>query len=310
MDFVDGLINIGVPVAVQLALPTKLVGPVGVTVSGIVGGAAAGYLSALYHGEDPTGRVVRGAVGGALVGFGNHVLTQKLGLNLLGKAVPLPKNVKIVNTLGKVLEYAKPRILPATLMGGAGFLTGEASDYFSGQPVALLAPEDCPDVPPVKKPPKLAPEVDKVYDQLPQFFCRAAHVLGRNRRYKMRKEADPPPADPAPLHIADVKSGVAAYDSTKTSINTNAAAVSTSETQLLTHVTLTKEIAEDGHEAVIRVVKRLNDVADDAPRGTDVNAMVLTAVDKAVKETNDVLEWAKNANDAVAKKVKPPPVPR
>ncbi|MEU7766971.1 hypothetical protein AB0B25_17815 [Nocardia sp. NPDC049190] len=284
MDFVDAVLTVGLPTAGAFLIP----GPVGGLVGGAIGGAIGGILDAKRHHGSSSDVVASALLGGALGGLGGR-FGGKLGAKLLDKVhMERAAGWLPANTFTSVWNSVSPRLPQTVLAGAGGWLTGSV--------VPRMAEPAAAGLPSVRKPGGLAPEVDRMYDQLPAFFDRTSSVLVGTGAGQAAKSAVPSALPVSSLQSPEGRSGIPNYDAKRSSLDDDGAVAAAKDRQVATLVNATAENSATGHSALVGTINNLNRQSSLPPKGMDANTYYLGAIDTAVRDTQQILNGTRAAN--------------
>ncbi|MBF6170444.1 hypothetical protein [Nocardia blacklockiae] len=279
MDFkvvADVALTVGLPVLGAALVP----GPLGGMIGGAVGGAIGGYLDAKVHGENSADTLTDTVMGAALGGLGGR-LGGKLGAKLLDKiAAESRAGWRPANRIARFRNTFGPSIPQAVLAGAGSGFARSVSNKRERQTSAAEVPE-------VRKPAGLAPKVDALYNELPGLFGQASSVLGGPG--PATKYTAAPVKSSSTLRAPQGRSGIDTYDATRRSLDGTVAATDASDRQVADAVRVAAASSAAAHTTLANTVDGLNRHADASPRGIDPNTFALTALDRAVGGTQQIL---------------------
>ncbi|MFJ1461746.1 hypothetical protein [Nocardia sp. N2S4-5] len=288
MDFADVVLTVGLPVAGAILVP----GPLGGMIGGAVGGAIGGYLNAKVHGENSQDTFTSTAFSALMGGLGGR-LGGKVGAKLLEKVARDARAGWIpVNTFAKLKNTVGPGI-PQAVLAGAG--SGWARSILNHGPSRTNAEE----LPALRKPSAVAPQVDNLYNQLPDLFGRASSVLGGAG--PASKYVAAPVASTSTLRAPQERSGIPNYDTGRRSLDDSVATTAANDRRVADAVRVAATSSAEGHTALANTVATLNRGADVPVGGVHRDTYFLNQIDRAASGAQQILQRTQDAGTQLAR---------
>ncbi|WP_280370607.1 hypothetical protein [Nocardia wallacei] len=258
------------------ALVGKAWGPVGSIAGGAIGGLVGGALDGVLRGESLGDIVVDAGLGAVAGGAGSLFGFGRAGL----------------------LKYTTGQRITAQASGASvgGGLSAFFGDIRPKRPVDMGCGE-CTEMPSVLKPVGLNAEVDDLFEQLPGFLCGIWQMLGDPPQ---AGKTGPAPAPPT-LTVPPGMSGIGSYEGKASLLVDTAKVFAATEQDLARLIDSTGENSRQGRGAIRRAIGEINKkAADTVPDGLDINSYYLGVAQRAIQDSEQMLERAGTRNQGNA----------